>query len=105
MQFNHMGQHDLQNQYLKGLIVVTDVKRHGSGGKLGLAKHQSGKKNVLRVPHCNPSIEGSRYAKRRSLAFTASDTHASKTFVGPLYVSRICVGNTATGSIKSPLHI
>ena len=44
MQFNHKGRHDLQNQYLRGLIVATDVKRRGSGGKLGSAKHQPGKK-------------------------------------------------------------
>lgn len=46
MQFNHMGTHELQNQYLRGLIVASNIKRRGAGGKLGSAKDKPGKKST-----------------------------------------------------------
>lgn len=46
MQFNHMGTHELQNQYLRGLIVASNVKRRGAGGKLGSAKDKPGKRST-----------------------------------------------------------
>ena len=44
MQFNQIGNHNMQNQYLRGLIEATDVKQRGAGGRDGTAKGKPGKR-------------------------------------------------------------
>ena len=44
IQFNRIGSHNLQNQYLRGLIEAVYVKRRGAGGHLGSAKGKPGKR-------------------------------------------------------------
>lgn len=86
MQFNHIGNHSMQNQYLRGLIEATDIKRHGADGRNGTAKGKPGKRGSSyiysiitsanrKVPVCRKaflSIHGIGYTRIKNLRKTAS---------------------------------
>lgn len=85
LQFNHIGNHSMQNQYLRGLIEATDIKRRGAGGRDGTAKGKPGKRGSSyiysiitsanrKVPVCRKaflSIHGIGYTRIKNLRKTA----------------------------------